>query len=71
MNTARHFAFPYRDLPISVGAPDTIEATARSSRTARMTVFMMIVLLSGQQTECCGKSQRRKLYHKPLGGSGK
>ena len=46
MNTARHFTFPYRDLPLSVGAPDTIEATARSSRIARMTVFMMTVLFS-------------------------
>jgi len=70
MNRARHFAFPYRDLPVSVGAPDTIEATARNSRTARMTSFM-IVLLSGQQTECCGKSPRRKLYRELLGGSRK
>jgi hypothetical protein len=45
MNTARQFAFPYRDLPLSVGAPDTIETTTRSSRIARMTVFMMTVLL--------------------------
>jgi hypothetical protein len=35
-----------------------------------MTVFMMTVLLSGQQTECCSGSRRRKLYRELLGGSG-
>jgi hypothetical protein len=43
--TTRHVSYPYRHLPLSAGAPDTIDAVARSSRTARMTVFMMIALL--------------------------
>jgi len=48
-------------IPLPVGAPDTIEATARSSMTARTTGFMMIVQLSGQQTECYSGSLRRYL----------
>jgi hypothetical protein len=68
--TTRHVSSPYRNLPLSAGAPDTTEVTARSSRTARMAVFMMIVLLSGQLTECCGGSRRRYLYRGLLGGSG-
>jgi hypothetical protein len=43
--TTRHVSYPYRFLPLSAGAPDTIEAAARNSRRARMTVFMMIALL--------------------------
>jgi hypothetical protein len=68
--TTKYVSCPYRDLPLSGRATDTIETTARSSRTARMTVFMMIVLLSGQQTECCGGSLRRYLYRELLWGRG-
>jgi len=66
--TAIHVSSPYRDLPLSVGAPETVEAPT-SIRTARMTGFMMIVVLSGQQTECCSGSLRRILYRELLGGS--
>jgi len=71
--TKRHVSCPHRDLPVvckGSGSPDTIEATARSSRITRMTVFMMIVLLSGQQTECCSGSLLRNLYRELLGGRG-
>ena len=67
--TAIHISSSCRDLPLSVGAPDTIEATARSSRTDRMADFMMAFMLSGQQAECCGGSSRPILYREPLGGS--
>ena len=49
---------------------DLLRATASSSRTARMAVFMMIVVLSGRQAECCSGSPRRYLYRELLGGSG-
>jgi len=50
--TARYVLCPYRDLPLSVVLPDEIVATAKSSSmAANMAVFMMIVVLSGQQTE--------------------
>jgi cytochrome b subunit of formate dehydrogenase len=35
-----------------------------------MAVFMVIVMLSGQQTECCSGSLRRYLYRELLGGRG-
>jgi len=66
--TARYVLCPYRYL-LSVVLPDDIVATAKSSRAARMAVFMMIVVLSGQQTECCSGSLRRYLYRELLGGS--
>ena len=40
----------------------TADTKARSGRTARMTVFMMIVALSGLQTECCGCRRKACFY---------
>ena len=68
MNKVRHFPFPYRDVPFSIGAPDTIEANAKSSRTARMTVFMMCcvartadgMLWQVAATEVIARTVRRK-----------
>ena len=52
------------------GAPDAIEATAMSSRTAKLAVLMLGILLSGQlreavavrATECILGSVRRKIF---------